>query len=69
MIIFGVGDNYFNIYLPFVLFKIFFNIYSFLRDRVRVREGQRERETQNPKQPPGSSCQHRARRGARTHGR
>ena len=24
------------------------------RDRVRVQEGQRERETQNPKQAPGS---------------
>ena len=26
----------------------------FLRDRDRVGEGQRERETQNPKQVPGS---------------
>lgn len=34
----------------------FFNIYSFLRvtDRVRAGEGQKERETQNPKQAPGS---------------
>ena len=40
----------------FSLKKIFFvlNIYSFLRDRARVGEGQRERETQNPKQAPGS---------------
>ena len=36
--------------------KYFFNGYLFLRDRVQVREGQRERETQNPnpKQAPGS---------------
>ena len=34
--------------------KIFFNFYSFLRDRVRAEEGQRERETQNLKQGPGS---------------
>ena len=38
-----------------VLFFIFFNFFiHFLRDRVRVGEGQREMETQNPKQPPGS---------------
>ena len=36
--------------------KIFFNIYSFLKDgdRVRVGEGQRDRETQNLKQAAGS---------------
>ena len=42
---------------PIALFKkknFFFNIYSFLRDRAQVGEGQRERETQNPKQAPGS---------------
>ena len=36
------------------LFKKMFNVYLFSRDRVRVREGQRERETQNLKQAPGS---------------
>ena len=37
-------------------FFFFFNVYSFLRDRDRaqVGEGQRERETQNLKQAPGS---------------
>ena len=34
--------------------KFFFNIYSFLRDTVQVGVGQRERETQNLKQAPGS---------------
>ena len=40
----------------FFLFLIFFNGYLFLRDRDRVRvgEGQKDRETQNPKQAPGS---------------
>ena len=39
-----------------LLKKIFFNIYLFLRDRDRAQagEGQRARETQNPKQVPGS---------------
>ena len=33
----------------------FFNVYLFLRERQSVMgEGQRERETQNPKQTPGS---------------
>ena len=39
------------------LFKKFFNVYSFLRDRrdrVQAGEGQRERETQNLKEAPGS---------------
>ena len=31
-----------------------FNIYSFLRNRAPVGVGQREGETQNPKQAPGS---------------
>ena len=38
------------------LFEIFFNVYSFF-DRERQSasgEGQRERETQNPRQAPGS---------------
>ena len=38
-------------------FNFFFNVYLLLRDR----------ETQNLKQVPGSSCQHRAQHGARTH--
>ena len=33
---------------------IFFNVDLFLRETVRAGEGQRERETQNPKQAPGS---------------
>ena len=39
-----------------LIFKKFFNIYLFLRDRERaqVGEGQRENETQNLKQAPGS---------------
>ena len=37
-------------------FIFFFNVYSFLRERVRVQaeDEQRKRETQNPKQAPGS---------------
>ena len=39
----------------FVLFCFnFFNVYSFLRDRVQVGEGQKDRGTQSPKQAPGS---------------
>ena len=33
---------------------ILFNVYLLLRDRVQVREGQRKRETQNPKRASGS---------------
>ena len=38
-----------------LFFKIFLHVYLFLRERrtVRVAEGQREKETQNPKQAPG----------------
>ena len=32
----------------------FFNVYLFLRERTQAGEGQRERETQNLKQSPGS---------------
>ena len=54
---------------PFLLAfcSLFFFIYLLLRDRARTGEEQRERETQNPKQLQAPSCQHRARRGARTH--
>ena len=40
----------------FFLKKIFFNVYLFLRGRQRMRWGgtERERETQSPKQAPGS---------------
>ena len=34
--------------------KNFFNVDLILRERVRVGEGQRGRETRNPKQAPGS---------------
>ena len=53
-----------------IVFLSFFNVYFYFWDRERAwtREGQRERETQNPKQAPSSGCQHRAQRGARTHG-
>ena len=41
-----------------MVFKHFFNVYLFLRERERqsVRSGgaERERETQNPQQAPGS---------------
>ena len=39
-----------------LFFFNFFNVYLFLRetDRAQAGEGQRERETQNPKQAPGS---------------
>ena len=43
--------------VKYFLLKIFFNvlfIFKTERDRVRAGEGQRERETQNPKQAPGS---------------
>ena len=39
------------------LYSLFFNVYLFIlreRDRAWAGEGQRERETQNPKQAPGS---------------
>ena len=42
----------------FLFFFIIFNVCLFLRerhrDRAQAREGQRERETQNPEQAPGS---------------
>ena len=50
-----------------LLFLIFFNIYLVLRERGRVGEGQRARETQNLKQAPGSESRHRDQHGARTH--
>ena len=34
--------------------NIFFDIYSFLRDRMQAGAVKRERETQNPKPAPGS---------------
>ena len=34
---------------------------------MRVGEGQKEKETQNPKQAQAMTCQHRAQYGARTH--
>ena len=37
-----------------IIFKNVFNVYLFLRERERAGEGQRERETQNLKQAPGS---------------
>ena len=44
--------------LPANIFLVYFfiNVYIFLRERDRAQEGQwqRERETQNPKQAPGS---------------
>ena len=33
--------------IELLFFSVFFNVYSFLRDRVRVGEGQRERETES----------------------
>ena len=52
--------TYLNIYIfaeP-SFFKSFFNVYLFLRKRgrktVQAGEEQRERETQNPQQAPGS---------------
>ena len=41
---------FFNVFFKFLIF----NIYSFLRQRARVGEEQREGETQNPRQAPGS---------------
>ena len=43
---------YRNTFFLFLFFLDFLNVYLFLseRDRVRMGEGQRERETQNPKQ-------------------
>ena len=46
-------------------FKIYLRETETEHERGRGRE--RERETQNPKQDPGSGCQHRAQRGAQTH--
>ena len=57
-----------------VIFFLIFYVYFWGRQRERQREiehkwgrGQRERETQNPKQLQASRCQHRAQHGARTH--
>ena len=45
-------------YILYNTFKIFLNIYLFSeRHRARAGEGPRERETQNPKQAPGSRLQ------------
>ena len=41
-------------FLVYFLFYFVFNVYLFLRDREWAGEEQRERETQNPKQVPGS---------------
>ena len=38
----------------FIFIYFYFYIYLFLRDRVLAGEGQRQRETQNVKQAPGS---------------
>ena len=40
----------------YIFFLIFFHVYSFLKDRDRAQAGvgQREMETQNPNQAPGS---------------
>ena len=48
--------TFFGFWFLFLFFLIFFSLYLFLRekDRVRAGEEQRERETQNPKQAPGS---------------
>ena len=35
-------------------FLILLNVYLFLRESERAGKGQRERQTQNPKQAPGS---------------
>ena len=53
-------------YLVFLFFNFFFfNIYLFLRDRERDhKQGRRRIQTRLQ----ASSCQHRAQRGARTHG-
>ena len=58
--------------LPSDSLSFFLIVFIFERERCRVRagEGQREGETQNMKQVPGSellSCQHRAQHGAPTH--
>ena len=42
-------------------------MFIFERERVRAGEGQRERETQNLKQAPGSELSAQARHGAGTH--
>ena len=39
---------------PLLFFLIFFNVYSFLKDRAQAGVGRRERGTQNLKQAPGS---------------
>ena len=44
-----------TIFPDFVFVSNFLNVFNlFLRDRVHIGEGQRERETQNLKQAPGS---------------
>ena len=46
----------FYLIYSFIFFLIFLNVYLFLRERDRVQgeEGQRDRETLNLKQAPGS---------------
>ena len=45
-----------HFWIPLSFFFIFFNVYSFLRQRQSMSGGgvERQRETQNPKEPPGS---------------
>ena len=49
----------------FISFSIL--IFERERDRARVEEGQRERETQNPKQAPGSELSAQGLMGGLTH--
>ena len=44
----------FDLLVYFYYLKFFFNVYLFLREWAWAGEGQREGETQNPKQAPGS---------------
>ena len=55
-------------YYILCLKNIIFNVYLFLReketDRVQAGNGQRERETHNPKQAPGSEVSAQSQLGA-----
>ena len=52
-LMFSLRANYQMLFL-FYFYLIFSNIYFWERDGTRAGEGRRERETQNPKQAPGS---------------
>ena len=75
LLYFSILFKFFGEHLLFQYFEnifiYFFNVYLFLRQRQSMNGGgaERERETQNRKQAPGSEPSAQSPTGARTHGR